>query len=175
MPRPRIRRYADIACGHDADFPFRAGLGTDRRRLAFRPGRSAPLRRPGADRGRLGYYSAHEATSTHLLFTEDARRDAALLWLADHAAPGLREAAAWLARMVEAEIRFGTADLALLEAARAALAKAGLATLRLGGIIDHAPPAPVASLDGPSLMHAVAAVDRDLAVIDHLYERQKAA
>lgn len=131
--------------------------------------------RRDAGPGQVG--PAHEASSTHLLFTEDARRDAVRLWLADHAAPGLREAAAWLARMVEAEIRFGTADRALLEAARAALAKAGLATLRPGGIIDHAPPAPapVASLDGPSLMHAVAAVDRDLAAIDHLYERQKAA
>lgn len=77
---------------------------------------------------------AHEAISTHILFTEDPRRDAVLLWLADHAAPVLREAAAWMARMVDAETRFGTADLALLEVAGGALAApvAGPVTAALG-------------------------------------------
>jgi len=67
---------------------------------------------------------AHETTAAaaQLLFSDDPRRDAVLLWLADHAAPELAEAAATLAGMVGATRRFGADEHALLDAARDALA-----------------------------------------------------
>lgn len=65
---------------------------------------------------------AHESTTAQLLLTEDLRRDAVLLWLADHAGPPITEAATTLARMVGAARRFGTEELALLDTARNALA-----------------------------------------------------
>ena len=64
---------------------------------------------------------AHE-TSAALLFSDDPRRDAVLLWLANHGARELAEAAATLAGMVGATRRFGADEHALLDAARDALA-----------------------------------------------------
>lgn len=66
---------------------------------------------------------AHETKPAPLLFSEDPRRDGVLLWLADHAAPELAEAAATLAGMVGATQRFAAEELALLDAARDALAR----------------------------------------------------
>lgn len=67
---------------------------------------------------------AHEPSiaSTSLLSTGDPRRDGLLLWLADHAAPAVAEAAGLLARAVGANRRLGADDRDLLEAARDALA-----------------------------------------------------
>ncbi|EIZ79218.1 hypothetical protein WSK_2230 [Novosphingobium sp. Rr 2-17] len=65
---------------------------------------------------------AHE-TPAALLLSDDPRRDAVLLWLADHAAPELAEAAATVAGMVGATRRFGAEDQALLDSAREALAE----------------------------------------------------
>ena len=67
---------------------------------------------------------AHETTSAAalLLFTENSRRDAVLLWLADHAVSPIAEVAATLARMVGSARRFGPEEQALLEAARDVLA-----------------------------------------------------
>ena len=67
---------------------------------------------------------AHEArpAAAQLLVTEDPRRDSVLLWLADHAAPAIAEAAAMVARMVGATRRFDVEEYALLDAARDALA-----------------------------------------------------
>lgn len=63
--------------------------------------------------------------------TDDPRRDGVLLWLADHGAPAIAEAAGTVVRMVGATRRFGAEDQALLAAARDALA-AGAG--RRGGI-----------------------------------------
>ena len=66
---------------------------------------------------------AHETSvaQAQLLFTEDPRRDGVLLWLADHGAPAIRDAAATVARMVGATRRFGPEEQALLEVARETL------------------------------------------------------
>ncbi|WP_010219683.1 hypothetical protein [Sphingomonas sp. PAMC 26621] len=69
---------------------------------------------------------AHQTTATDmpLLLTQDARRDAVLLWLADHGAAPIAEAAGTIATMVGATHRFGTEQLDLLARARAALVEA---------------------------------------------------
>ena len=83
---------------------------------------------------------AHETTAagTHLLLSEDPRRDAVLLWLADHAVPAIGEAAAMLARMVGAARRFGTEDQALLDAARNVIAHPGKAHGPIGKVVAAA-------------------------------------
>ena len=72
---------------------------------------------------------AHQATATDmpLLLTHDARREAVLLWLADHGTPSIAEAAGRIATMVGATVRFDTQQLDLLARARDALVDAGLA------------------------------------------------
>lgn len=64
---------------------------------------------------------AHEATPAQLPLAEDPRRDAVLLWLADHGAPAIAEAAGTVARIVGAARRFDADQHALLDAARDAL------------------------------------------------------
>ena len=63
---------------------------------------------------------AHETApaATQLLFTEDPRRDPVLLWLVDHGAPEIAEAAATVVRMVGSTRRFGAKEQAVLDAAR---------------------------------------------------------
>ncbi len=80
---------------------------------------------------------AHETTAeaAQLLFTEDPRRDAVLLWLADHGAPAVAEAAATLACMVGAKRRFDAEDRALLDAAADALAHPAMATGPIARVI----------------------------------------
>ena len=70
---------------------------------------------------------AHDNTAAQLLLTDDPRRDAMLLWLVDHGAPPIAEAAATIAAMVVATHRFGTRQLDLLARARDALVDAGSA------------------------------------------------
>ncbi|WP_457355580.1 hypothetical protein [Sphingomonas sp. UYP23] len=70
---------------------------------------------------------AHENTAAQLLLTDDPRRHAMLLWLVDHGAPPIAEAAATIAVMVAATHRFGTRQLDLLARARDALVDAGSA------------------------------------------------
>ncbi|GHH26819.1 hypothetical protein GCM10008023_41880 [Sphingomonas glacialis] len=77
---------------------------------------------------------AHENTAAQLLLTDDPRRDAMLLWLVDHGAPPIAEAAATIAAMVAATHRFGTTQLDLLARARDALVDAGSARER--AVID---------------------------------------
>lgn len=74
--------------------------------------------RRDAGTGDVGLAYETTAAAAHLLFNGDPRRDAVLLWLADHAVPPIAEAAATLARMVGAARQFGTEEQALLDAAR---------------------------------------------------------
>lgn len=73
--------------------------------------------RRDAGAGDVGPAREIATAEAQLLFTEDPRRDAVLLWLADHGAPAIAEAAAILARMVGSTRRFDAEDRALLEAA----------------------------------------------------------
>jgi hypothetical protein len=75
---------------------------------------------------------AHAATleAGAVLLTDDPRRDAMLLWLADNASPAIAAAAATVARMVGARRPFAPDALALLDMAQAALARSpGLGAL----------------------------------------------
>lgn len=76
------------------------------------------------DAGPGEFGPAHEVPvgSTSLLNSDDLRREAMLLWLADNGAPAIAEAASLLARATGARRRFDADDQALLEAARDALA-----------------------------------------------------
>lgn len=80
---------------------------------------------------------AHEATAVQaqLPFTKDLRRDAVILWLADHAVPPVAEAAAILAHMVGAARRFGAEDQALLDTARNVLTHPAKALWPIGRMI----------------------------------------
>jgi len=103
---------------------------------------------------------AHETTAgaAQLLFSDDPRRDAVLLWLADHAAPELAAAAATLARMVRATRRFGAEEQALLDVAQGALAAP---TPNLGPIARGVIGAGTSDTGVLEILHAIAvAVDR---------------
>lgn len=80
---------------------------------------------------------AHHTTATNmaLLLTQDPRRDPVLLWLADHGAPPIADAAGTIATMVAATKRFGNEHLDLLARARDALVDMGSARRSAG--IDH--------------------------------------
>ncbi len=82
--------------------------------------------RRDAGAGEIGPAHATNAAMP-LLRTEDPRREAVLLWLADHGAPPIAEAAATIATMVAATERFGSEQLHMLARAGDALAEAGWA------------------------------------------------
>ncbi len=111
--------------------------GTELRRAAALATISAAwdIFRRDAGAGEVG--PAHETTAAaaQLLFTEDPRRDAVLLWLADEAVPAIAEAAAIVARMVGATRRFGTEDQALLDAARDAIVSPVAAVGPIGRLV----------------------------------------
>lgn len=88
------------------------------------------LRDAGA--GDVGPAHATTPASAQLLFTDDPRRDAMLLWLTDYGAPAIAEAAAIVARMVGAARRFSVQDRALLDAAHDALAQPAMALGSIG-------------------------------------------
>ncbi len=77
--------------------------------------------RRDAGAGDVGLAHQESIDADTLLLTDDPRRDAVLLWLADHGVPAIAAPAAKLARMVDATRRFASDELALLDAAQAAL------------------------------------------------------
>ena len=129
--------YADALGRAEAAWRF---AGSELRRAAAFATISAAwdIFRRDAGAGDVG--PAHETTAagTHLLLSEDPRRDAVLLWLADHAVPAIGEAAAILARMVVAARRFGTEDQALLDAARNVIAHPGKSHGPIGKVVAAA-------------------------------------
>lgn len=91
--------------------------------------------RRDAGAGDVGLAHEESMDADSVLLTDDPRRDAVLLWLADHGLPELAAPAAMLARMVKAHQRFASDQLALLHAAQVALATApatGALTTTLG-------------------------------------------
>ncbi len=78
--------------------------------------------RRDAGAGDAGPAHVPSISADTLLFTCDPRRDAVLLWLADHGTRPIAAAAAMVALMVGASHRFDAAEMALLNAAQAALA-----------------------------------------------------
>jgi len=101
--------------------------------------------------GDVGLAHQESIDADTLLLTDDPRRDAVLLWLADHGMPAIAAPAAMLARVVNATRRFGPDQLALLDAANAALLAApttgplaivlGLAGLAADHPLQHIAPA----------------------------------
>ena len=89
------------------------------------------------DAGAGEFGPAHNATTAaaQLMFTEDPRRDAVLLWLADYGVPAVAEAAKAIARMVAAKRRFDSEEHALLDAARDALTPPIIAPVPIGRLI----------------------------------------
>ena len=79
--------------------------------------------RRDAGAGETGVAHAGTFDDDAVLLTHDPRRDAVLLWLADHASPAIAAAAATLAKIVDARRPFAPDALALLDAAQAALAR----------------------------------------------------
>jgi len=77
--------------------------------------------RRDAGAGDVGPAHQASADSMSILLTDDPRRDAVLLWLADHGVPAIAAPAATLARMVDATRRFASDELALLDTAQIAL------------------------------------------------------
>lgn len=80
--------------------------------------------RRDAGAGDVGLAHEESSDADSVLLTHDPRRDAVLLWLADHGLPELAAPATMLARMVKAHQRFASDQLALLDAAQVALAAA---------------------------------------------------
>jgi hypothetical protein len=101
---------------------------------------------------------AHEAKPAPLLLSEDPRRDSVLVWLTDHGAAEIAEAAATITRMVGATRRFGARELALLDAARDALAHPVMASGPIRTVISGKRETDTVLLE---TLHAIAgAVDR---------------
>ena len=100
---------------HFADAPHRAMIAQASVAAAWRTFR----RDAGAGDTGIAYAGAHDAAS--ILLTDDPRRDAVVLWLADHGTPAIAAAAATIARMVDARQRFAPGAIALIKAAQAAL------------------------------------------------------
>ena len=93
-------------------------------------------------------WRAFRRDAASILLTDDPRRDAVVLWLADHGTPAIVAAAATIARIVDARQRFAPDAIALIEAAQAAL-QAG----RARGVLAGATGLP--DLDGEDPLHRV--------------------
>ena len=93
--------------------------------------------------GDVGLAHQESIDADTVLFTDDPRRDAVLLWLADHGVPAIAAPATTLARMVDATRRFASDELALLDTAQIALLAASTTgplaiALELAGLdADH--------------------------------------
>ena len=119
-----LARYAHALGQYQAGGRF---AGNDLRKASAFASLSAAWATFRRDAGSGDAGPAHEDTidAMSVLMTDDPRRDAVVLWLADNGAPPIIEAACILARMVGAEHRFSKGDRMLLDAARDAIARPG--------------------------------------------------
>ncbi|MET0371722.1 MAG: hypothetical protein ABW039_10135 [Sphingobium sp.] len=114
---------------HFADASHRAMVAQARVAAAWRAFR----RDAGAGDTGIAHAGSHDAAS--ILLTDDPRRDAVVLWLADHGTPAIAAAAGAVARMVDAQRRFAPDAMALIETTQAAL-RAGKTRGELAGATD---------------------------------------
>ncbi|MET0372878.1 MAG: hypothetical protein ABW128_01315, partial [Rhizorhabdus sp.] len=116
--------------------------------------------RRDAGAGDTGIAHAASQDAASIVLTDDPRRDAVVLWLADHGTPAIAAAAATIARMVDARQRFAPDAMTLIETAQAAL-RAGRTRGALAGAIGLPDPG------GDDPLHMVRAA---IAAIDALID-----
>lgn len=128
-----LMAYAHALGRYEASWRF---AGTElRQALAFRAISAAwDTYRRDAGPGEVGPAHEEHADGAGVLRVNDPRRDAVLLWLLDHGASDIADAAGTLVRMVAATRRFSADEHALLHEARDAVSSAqeGPLTRRIG-------------------------------------------